>query len=161
MKTINWIPMLAVGAAGLFVSGLVGCMGMGDVASDSNSSALQRGAAGAHDSSLDCGRHHEGINEDRDDDDDSTVSNHDRDDDDSLEVKGCDDNDDDKDSVRVGDNDDDKDSVRVGDNHGGSGDIDDKDEDHSGHDSSGVDVGEDHEGHDSSGDDDVEVVKVP
>ena len=141
VNKFNWQLMLAVGAMGLLLSSLVGCLGMGDSTSSSSVSAMQKGTpAAGTDSTSGCGHEKNGLGTGKEEGD-SAVANHEKDDD-STEVKGCGDHGQ-KGKNEVGEKGDDKDSVKV------SGEGDDKDS---------VKVGE---GKDTEGDDDKEAAKTP
>ena len=123
MKRINWQNLLALGTAGLFMSALVGCLGMGDATSSSSQSALQAGKHALDTTQVKCDDDEEGIDDEKDADEEGDLANDDKEDQDSADVQGCDDDDGTGDDKEVSDGDKDDGDLDV------SGGHDDKDSD--------------------------------
>ena len=111
MKKFNWRFLLTVGAVGVFVSALVGCMGVGESTSSATTSALQAGKhAGPGGTGVACGDDDkQGIDDEKDADETGELANDDKDDEDSTDVNGCDDDDKTHDDGDISGHDDDDD----------------------------------------------------
>ncbi len=129
MNKIDLRLALTLGAVGVFMSALVGCMGVGESTSSSPTSALQAGKhAGPVGTGVTCGDDEkQGIDDEKDTDDSDEVANDDKDDQDSADVNGCDNDDNSNDDKDVSDHDDGDDLDK--DVAGGGKDADDTDDD--------------------------------